>query len=92
MLWGGAQMSDARNIFSKLGFAVQFGLYHPVNLLRKSKSIIVIIYRCFHEVVKLAREGIIKPSGGMEFKISELPEAHEAFEKRKTIGKVMVEW
>ncbi|MEO5674060.1 MAG: zinc-binding dehydrogenase [Chitinophagales bacterium] len=102
--YGGAHMNDTKNIFSKLAFGVQFGLYHPVNLLRKSKSIIGIyllqlsdhkshiIYRCLHEVVKLAGEGIIKPSAGMEFPVSELPEAHEAFEKRKTIGKVMMKW
>lgn len=102
--YGAAQMSVASNIFSKAKIALQFGFYHPASFITKSKSLIGVymlplgdykprtIQRCLQEVVKLANEGTIKSAGGMEFPVEQLAPAHEALEKRKTMGKVMVKW
>jgi NADPH:quinone reductase-like Zn-dependent oxidoreductase len=102
--YGAAQLSGAKNIFSKMKIALQFGIYHPASFIQKSKSLIGVymlplgdykpktVYRCLQAVVRLAHDGVIKPAGGLVFPVEQLAKAHDALEKRNTIGKVMVKW
>ena len=101
--YGAAEMSD-KNILGKIKTALNFGIYHPVELLMASKAIIGInmlrvadshphvLQRCLNSVVKLTEEGIFTPATGKVFPVSEISAAHEYMEKRKSIGKVAVTW
>ena len=39
MAFGAASLTSAKNIFSKAGVALGFGLYHPIGFLSPSKSL-----------------------------------------------------
>jgi NADPH:quinone reductase-like Zn-dependent oxidoreductase len=102
--YGAAELSSARNIFSKIKVALQFGIYHPGSFLIKSKSFIGVymlaladykpgvVARCLKNVIRLGEENIIQPAGGLEFSVNELAQAHRALESRKSMGKIMVKW
>jgi len=101
--YGASQIMGA-NLFSKIKIGLQFGIYHPAVFLINSKSLIgvsilrladqkpEIIQRCFRGIIKLFKDGVIRPAGGLEFPAEKLGEAHRAVEERKTMGKVMVKW
>lgn len=101
--YGAADMTG-KNIFGKIKAGLGFGFYHPAMLMIPSKSIIGVnmlkiadnkpetIQRCLEAVVRLYNEGVFAPTVGKVFPISELAEAHEYLEKRKSIGKVAVKW
>ncbi len=101
--FGAADMSG-KNIFGKLNAALGFGFYHPVMLMVPSKTIIginmlriadekpAVIQRCLAAVVQLTNEGVFKPALGKLFNVSAIGDAHEYLEKRKSMGKVVVEW
>lgn len=102
--YGAAQMNDARNIFSKAVKGLQFGIYHPAQFMLNSKSLIGVnmlkiadskpatLQRCLQNVVRLTEEGIFQPQTGKLFKASEIVEAHNFLESRKSTGKVACEW
>jgi NADPH:quinone reductase-like Zn-dependent oxidoreductase len=101
--YGAADLSD-KNLFGKVKLGLEFGFYHPVMLISPSKSIIgvnmlriadnkpAIIKRCLEQVMQLTRTGVFVPTLGKVFKASDIAAAHEYLEKRKSIGKVVVEW
>ena len=92
------------SLLSTLNMARGFGFFSPVQLIMNSKSICgvnmlrIADYRkqvfkhCIDEVVKLYEEGAIDPIVGKEFHSDQLAEAHDYLEKRKSIGKVVVNW
>ena len=92
------------NIFSTLNMARGFGFFSPIQLILNSKSICgvnmlriadhrkQVFKHCIDEVVKLYEDGAIDPVVGKEFGKDELAEAHDYLEKRKSIGKVVVNW
>ena len=100
----GASAMSGKNIFGKIKAALAFGFYHPIMLLATSKTIIgrnmlriadekpVVIQRCLEAVVRLTNEGVFKPSLGKTFNVADIGAAHEYLEKRKSIGKVAVQW
>ena len=102
--YGVATQLEANNFFSKIKFALSFGIYHPVGFIMQSKSMLgvnmlriaeekpEILQFCMEEVVKLAEEGKIDPHVGGMYSIDDLNEAHTNLEKRKTIGKIGVKW
>ncbi len=102
--YGGAGQNDASNIFSKMKFGIDFGIFHPVQFLMNSRSLIGInmlriadhridiMKICLENVVKLSQEGAIDPHVGGMYPIAQLNEAHTALETRKTIGKIGVYW
>jgi len=51
-----------------------------------------VLARTMKAVVDLWKKGEIKPVVGAEFPASQLAEAHEFVEGRKSIGKVAVRW
>lgn len=102
--YGVSAMSDSTNIFSKLGKAIEFGIYHPgefmmasksligVNMLRLADSKPLTMKRVLENVVRLHKEGVFKPHVSKTFKATEVGEAHKFMEDRKSIGKIACEW
>lgn len=100
----GASVMNGTNIFGKIKAALGFGFYHPLMLMMPSKSIIgvnmlriadekpEVIQLCLQSVVQLTNEGVFKPSLGKSFPVSAIDAAHEYLEKRKSTGKIAVEW
>jgi len=104
MAFGAASLTSAGNVFSKIGVALGFGLYHPLGFLSPSKSLMGInmlaiadnkaevLRRVINGAVDLYDQKIIKPLDGGLYPIEQLAEAHEALGSRKTMGKVAVRW
>ena len=92
------------NKLGTLKMALNFGIYSPIQLLLGSKAIIgvnmlqvadhrkQVFKHCITEVVRMANEGIITPKLDQVFKVSQMAEAHDYLESRKSIGKIAVEW
>jgi NADPH2:quinone reductase len=103
VLLGAARMSSA-SLFGKIGEALQFGIYHPLQFMMPSKSLVGVnmlkiadhkpemITRCLRSVVDLAEKKTLDPHVGGLFPIQELSKAHQLLEKRGTIGKVAIHW
>lgn len=102
--YGAANMSSSKNIFVQLGKALQFGIYHPVQFMLNSKSLIGVnmlriadhkpntLKRCLENVVRLYNEGVFKPTEGKIFKAEEIAQAHNYLESRQSTGKVACKW
>jgi NADPH2:quinone reductase len=102
--YGAATQLDANNFFSKLKFALSFGIYHPVGFIMQSKAMIgvnmlriaddkpEVLQYCMQNLVNLANEGKINPQVGKMYSIHELNEAHTALENRETTGKIGIRW
>jgi NADPH:quinone reductase-like Zn-dependent oxidoreductase len=103
VLFGAATMTGA-NIFQKVNAGLGFGFYHPaefmmtsrsmmgVNMLRIADNRPEVLKRCLENVVKLTEQGILDPTVGKVFPVSELAAAHEYLESRKSMGKITVVW
>lgn len=101
--FGAADMSGA-NKLQVAWKALQFGFYHPVQFMLRSASLTgvsmlriaedkpLILQHCLQEVVKKAVEVQFKPIVHGVYPITQLPQAHEALERRGTIGKVAIKW
>ena len=101
--YGAAELSN-KNIFGKIKTALNFGFYHPAQLMMPSKSIIGInmlqigdhkphvIERCLAEVMRLYQQGVFVPVIGKVFNVADISKAHDYLEQRKSIGKVIVQW
>jgi len=104
VMFGGADVTSEKNFFKRWRKIFQFGFYHPGMFMMASKSLIgismlkigkekpEIISRVLREVVALGGKNVLTPSGGQEFPVSQLAEAHYALEQRRTLGKVVVKW
>ncbi len=102
--YGAASQTDSSNIFGQVKFGLDFGIYHPAQFLMNCQSLIGInmlriadhrpdiMKHCLGAVVELAHQGKIDPTVGGMYSIDQLNEAHDALEKRKTIGKIGVYW
>ena len=100
----GASALINKNLFGKIKTALDFGFYHPAMLMMPSKSIIGInmlqiadhqpqvIERNLSAVMKLYSDGVFIPEIAKVFLVSAIEEAHDYLEKRKSIGKVVVQW
>lgn len=100
VMFGASRMSDAKGVFSKLSVASSFGLYHPISLMKESKSILGVnmlrigdnrpwvLQRVLSEVIRLATAGELDPHVGKTFSFSKIAEAHEFLASRQSIGKV----
>ena len=101
--YGAAAISD-KNIFGKISTALAFGFYHPLQFMTASKALIgvnmlriadnkpEIIQRCLAAVVQLNKDGVFTPTLGKVFEVADIGAAHDFLEKRKSIGKVVVQW
>jgi NADPH2:quinone reductase len=63
-----------------------------VNMLHIADDRPHILARNMKAVIQLWKDGEIKPVVGKVFKASELAEAHEYVEGRKSVGKVALSW
>ena len=91
-------------LLADIPFALSFGLQHPIPLLMGSKSIIGVnmlrlsdqrplaLKRCLEGVVDLAIQGELKPHVGGRFPVSQIAEAHQFLESRRSMGKIVVSW
>jgi NADPH:quinone reductase-like Zn-dependent oxidoreductase len=95
------------NKTNKLGAAIAalgFGFFSPIPLLMKSTAIIgvnmlriadnrpKVFGQCLEAVVKMAEQGIIKPTVSKTYKAAEIAAGHDFLESRQSVGKVVVEW
>lgn len=104
LLFGASSMTSAKNIFSKIGIALGFGIYSPIGLLGPSKSLIgvnmlriaddkpEVLQRVLKGTVKLFEEGVIQPREGGVYSVNDIATAHHALEHRKTMGKIAIKW
>jgi NADPH:quinone reductase-like Zn-dependent oxidoreductase len=100
----GASAMNNTNIFGKISAAVGFGFYHPVMLMMPSKSIIGInmlkiadnkpqvIQRCLAAVMDFTLKKIFTPLPATAFPYTEVAQAHDYLEGRRSMGKVAVTW
>ncbi len=103
IMLGVSDMSGA-NVFGKIKSLLGFGFYHPVQFMLKSKSMLgvnmlhigdnrpMVLKRCLENVVALVEKGVLDPKVGKVFPASQLVEAHEYLEGRKSMGKVSITW
>lgn len=103
--FGAAEMTAGKKSLIKMvQLGVNFGLYHPVQLLTKSIGLIGVnmlqiadnradkLEKSLKAVAELTKQGVLKPVSGGIFSIDQLAEAHRFLESRKSIGKVVVKW
>lgn len=100
-----AQIKGSKtNILGAVSVLIGFGIYSPLPLLMKSKSMITVnmlqvadhkpatFNHVLNSVMKYAKDGIIKPTIAKSFSATDIAEAHDFLEMRKSIGKVVVNW
>ncbi len=102
--YGASSMTDAKNVFSKAKMGLDFGIYHPAQLIMESRSMIGVnmlriadykpdtLKYCLENVIQLLQEGKIDPHVGKLYPATELAQAHSDMENRKTIGKTGIIW
>ena len=102
--YGAAAMTDASNIFSKAKMGLQFGIYHPAQLLMESRSMIGVnmlriadykpdtLKYCMESVIQLLHEGKIDPHVGKMYAAKDIYQAHDDMLDRKTMGKIGIVW
>jgi NADPH2:quinone reductase len=98
------QVGNGLQVVNQLKLAANFGVFSPIQLLMNSRTMIGvnmlhiaddrphILARNMKAVIQLWKDGEIKPVVGKVFKASELAEAHEYVEGRKSVGKVALSW
>jgi NADPH2:quinone reductase len=81
-----------------------FGIYSPIPLLMKSKSIITVnmlkiadhnpkmLGFLMTKLSEAAKDKKVRPQIAKVFKADQIVEAHDYLEGRKSIGKVVIEW
>lgn len=105
LLFGGSERTGKKwGMLSSLNFVRKMGLMIPISLVMGSKSVLGVnmlnigdeqphvLKRCMDEVIKLVKEGKLKPHVGAEFKHLDIGKAHDLLESRKSVGKVVVYW
>lgn len=102
--YGASSMTDAHNIFSKAKMGLEFGIFHPAQLIMESRSMIGVnmlriadykpetLKYCMESVIQLLHDGKINPHVGQMYKATDIAQAHEDMENRKTIGKIGILW
>ena len=98
------QLNRKNNFISRIKLMLNFGFLHPVNLIFNSSGVLgvnmlkiadykpEIIQRTLKNVVNLAVKNEIQPFVGKEFDASDISRAHDFFESRKSIGKIVLHW
>ncbi len=102
--YGASSMTDAHNILSKAKMGLAFGVYHPVQLLMESRSMIGVnmlriadykpetLKHCMESVIQLLHEGKVDPHVGNMYPVKDIAQAHDDMEGRKTMGKIGLVW
>lgn len=100
----GTASREGKGIFSDIGTLFGFGRYWGAFLLLESRAVIgcnmlriadhrpQVLKMCLEASVTGAHEGYLKPTVSKVFSYTQLAEANEYIEQRKSIGKVIVTW
>ncbi len=106
-MYGAAQIagdSDKKSLYRQLKTLFGFGKNRPTQFFAGSQALIgvnmlqigdykpYILKTCMTEVVNLFNKGEVKPVISKVFNATELVEAHDFLQKRKSTGKVVVKW
>jgi NADPH2:quinone reductase len=106
-MYGAAQIagdSDSKSLYRQLKTLFGFGKYRATQFFANSQALIgvnmlqigdfkpYILKKCMTDIVELYENGEIKPVISKVFDSSELAEAHDFLQKRKSVGKVVVKW
>lgn len=98
----GTASRSGKGIFADIGTLFGFGRYWAAFLLLESRAVIGcnmlrvadhhpnVLKHCLEQVMQGAKEGWLKPTVGKVFPHTELAQAHDYVEQRKSIGKVIV--
>ncbi|NND08719.1 MAG: zinc-binding dehydrogenase [Saprospiraceae bacterium] len=104
LTYGVSSMNQAKSVFGKLHVLGQFGFYHPVQFLSKSRGMIGVnmltiadqkphkISRVMKQVISMTEAGILQPHVGGEYPAEHIGDAHAHLESRKSMGKIIVKW
>jgi NADPH:quinone reductase-like Zn-dependent oxidoreductase len=105
ILFGASERAGKKfGFFSTVNFLRKMGIMLPIFLVGSSKSIIgvnmlnigddkpEVLARCMKNVAELVKSGTLKPHVGARFKASEIAQAHDLLESRKSMGKIVVHW
>jgi NADPH:quinone reductase-like Zn-dependent oxidoreductase len=103
VLYGFAQRAGKKGgKWATLRLLWDMGVVMPILLMATSKSIVgvnmlkiadhrpLVIQHCLSELVKLWKQGVIRPVAGGVFEAHELAKAHELLESRSSVGKLIV--
>lgn len=98
------QLNRKKSFLSGIKLMLNFGFLHPVSLMINSSGVLgvnmlkiadykpEILQRTLKNVVDLAIKKEIKPFVGKEFDAYDIALAHDFFESRKSIGKIVLHW
>lgn len=98
------QLNRRRSALAGIKLLLGFGFMHPVGLIMQSKGVLGInmlkiaehkpdlLQYLLKQVVDLAENGKIKPVIAAEYKAEDIEEAHDFFESRRSIGKIVLNW
>jgi NADPH:quinone reductase-like Zn-dependent oxidoreductase len=96
--------SSSRKLNYLLEHFLSYGFYHPLPLMGASQGLIgvnmlavgdhrpQVLQRVLQATLRAAQAGVLRPTVGAKYPVSQLAEAHQALEQRETTGKVMVTW
>lgn len=99
-----SRLNENFGFLSLLKTAFDFGIYHPVQFIMNSKSLVGVnmlriaetkpnvLKYCLQEVVKLAEEEKLNPVIHQVYSDADIAQAHNDLESRKSIGKLVVKW
>jgi NADPH:quinone reductase-like Zn-dependent oxidoreductase len=99
-----SRLRESLGFLSLLKTALDFGIYHPVQFIMNSRSLVGVnmlriaeskpdvLEFCLKEVMRLAEEGHLNPHIHHVYPVSEIANAHHDLESRKTMGKLVVKW
>lgn len=102
--YGAASQTEISNIFGKMKFGMDFGIYHPAQFIMESRSLIGvnmlriadhkphILQHCLQQVVSMAQEGKLDPHVGGMYPADDLAKVHQMVQDRKTMGKIGIYW
>ncbi len=93
-----------KNKLMLIPLATGFGFFSPIPMLMQSKSLIMInmlriadykpevFSEVFSKTMELVAQGIIKPHLGKVYPFTQVGEAHDFIEARRSMGKIVLEW
>ena len=98
------EIAVKKNMFRALKTIIGYGKYRPTQFFGESQSLIGInmlqigdhkpqvLQQSMKTVVDLYKNGKINPVIGKTFKASQLIEAHDFIQERKSMGKIAIIW
>lgn len=102
VVFGISSLSGATNIFSKLRVMLGFGLFHPLQFVSTSKSLIGVnmlpigddrpwvLQRVMESVMELYEVHRCEPIVAAEYPMEQIAEAHQFLESRNSVGKIAI--